>query len=1217
MAKLPSVKRTPTNAGLLALQNTLEARLRTLRSERLAARTADEAVADQSDATLPELLAATDGIAIAFDAALGPDREASLHTKVLAHLPGWELRNDGLERVGFRGVMALPPPDAVPTIGCAWDLARDLERSIADVRSAVPLFAQLAPELNGEPDLLALAAASAANWHLDSLRVPAAWEQLEALGRRPGEGVVVAVVDTGYTEHPEIKDSLTRQPDGAVHGIDLLDGADPRDPLQRGFWFPNPSHGTSVKSVIASPVGPPAGVPPAEPFVTGVAPAAQVLPVRMTTSVVLLVPNKLTPAFNEAVKAGADVINVSLGLPDYWEGLHAAVRNAVDQGIIIVAASGNVWPAVVYPAAFPEVLAAAACSENLSPWRWASAGPAVDVLAPGVDVQRAFAKLRRQPADTEYGVEPSTGTTYAAACCSGLAALWLARHGGRKELIKHYGGDGRRVAQAFHYLIRTTARPAVLAPKTRYGEGIPDADALLKQKLPTREVLDDYAQNLELLLAPTIGRSLTWLDGQVLPQPADTPDTVDTGVGSLLGLSDDEPAHASLQRELRFHMLSRPQLFPLVEAVQTGDNPSGLRAALLQSGQLSTALHDYLRAAQANVAPRALVDATHRPTHPAVSIPDPIRRRLRIYAFDPSLGTSLKTANYNRINLDVRWENVLPGPVGEYLEVIDVDPASAQTYAPVDLNDLRVLARDGLDPSEGSPQFHQEMVYAVAMTTIAHFERALGRPAFWATTPYQDASGKWHREPFNQRLRIYPHALRARNAYYSPDKRALLFGYFRSPGLGGEPIGPMVFTCLSYDIIAHETTHALLDGMYRRYIDATNPDVLAFHEAFADIVALFQHFTHPDVVRVAIDETRGDLEADTPLGKLAMQFGEATGRRGALRSAIVQRNDDDIWTRIKPNAELLQTKAYQASAHLRGSILVVAVFDAFLQIYKRRARPLIRLATGGSGVLAPGDLPAYLVTALADEAAKAAEHVLTICIRALDYLPPVDITFGDYLRAIITADFDVVENDPLGYRIAFSEAFRAWGIYPEGITTVTPDSLRWEEPSVEAADFRLSQQMRDVMNNLLMNWRFTHGRADMHTVTADAKARLHPLFKQHPALAAEAGIDLAQSFEVHTLRPASAIGPDNDINQFVVVTLTQKRHRNTEQEFRTGSTILFNLRDGQIRYIIHKRERADDRGKTIAEYRARRNALVKERDPYALTVQQGEPFALVHLTGSI
>ena len=66
----------------------------------------------------------------------------------------------------------------------------------------------------------------------------------------------------------------------------------------------------------------------------------------------------------------------------------------------------------------------------------------------------------------------------------------------------------------------------------------------------------------------------------------------------------------------------------------------------------------------------------------------------------------------------------------------------------------------------------------------------------------------------------------------------------------------MVFTCLSSDIIAHEMTHALLDGLHRRLQEASNPDVRAFHEAFADIVALFQHFTIPELVRFEIAQAR-------------------------------------------------------------------------------------------------------------------------------------------------------------------------------------------------------------------------------------------------------------------------------------------------------------------------------------------------------------------------
>ncbi|OSJ13533.1 hypothetical protein BST63_16445 [Bradyrhizobium canariense] len=98
------------------------------------------------------------------------------------------------------------------------------------------------------------------------------------------------------------------------------------------------------------------------------------------------------------------------------------------------------------------------------------------------------------------------------------------------------------------------------------------------------------------------------------------------------------------------------------------------------------------------------------------------------------------------------------------------------------------------------------------------------------------------------RLRIYPHALREANAYYSPQKRALLLGYFRAGGaaVGANLPGGTIFSCLSHDIIAHEMSHAIVDGMHRMYLEPCNPDSLAFHEGFADIVALFQHFTMPE-----------------------------------------------------------------------------------------------------------------------------------------------------------------------------------------------------------------------------------------------------------------------------------------------------------------------------------------------------------------------------------
>jgi hypothetical protein len=419
--------------------------------------------------------------------------------------------------------------------------------------------------------------------------------------------------------------------------------------------------------------------------------------------------------------------------------------------------------------------------------------------------------------------------------------------------------------------------------------------------------------------------------------------------------------------------------------------------------------------------------------------PPPSVRRLRIFSFDPALAARYDLAGMSGVTIEIPWEKDLkPGPVGEYVEIIDIDPSSNAAYAPVDLNAPALLATDGLQPSESDPRFHQQMCYAVAMKTIEHFERALGRKALWSSHRRQE--GTRHIENYVPRLRIYPHALRQQNAFYSPPKKALLLGYFATTAKDGRNTpGTTVFSCLSHDIIAHETTHALLDGVHPRFNEPVNEDVLAFHEAFADIVALFQHFSYPGVLRDQIARTRGDLARQSVLGQLAQQFALASGRGDALRSYL-GKTVKGKWEPLKPDPTLLEGTS---EPHDRGAILVAAVFGAFSKVYQARTRDLFRIATEGTGVLREGDIHPDLVNRLAEEAQRAAERALQMCIRAIDYCPPVGITFGAYLRAIVTADVDINPIDRQNWRLAFIESFREWGISPRGARSMAEDSLLW------------------------------------------------------------------------------------------------------------------------------------------------------------------------------
>lgn len=462
----------------------------------------------------------------------------------------------------------------------------------------------------------------------------------------------------------------------------------------------------------------------------------------------------------------------------------------------------------------------------------------------------------------------------------------------------------------------------------------------------------------------------------------------------------------------------------------------------------------------------------------------PAYRHLRGYALDPGFSTRLDTVGINEALYRIRYEEDLkPGPVGEYLEVLDFDPATGCWYEPVGLSMERVASQQGLRPSEGDPQFHQQFCYTVAMKTIEHFERALGRKVIWRSRKASDNA-----DGYVQRLRIHPHAIRDANAYYDPERVALLFGYFTAADqlVGSNYPGGLVFTCLSPDIIAHEVTHALLDAVHPRYMEDTNKDTGAFHEGFADIVALLSRFTFRELVEQQLFASAGRMDRYTVFGELATQFGEAIeGYRGALRSAIGEWTDEG-WKPRPPNPS---DYPGLSESHDLGALLVATVFDAFQRVYNFRTADLLRIATNGTGRLPEGSIGHDLVKRLAGEAAEIAQHLLHICIRALDYCPPVDITYGNYLRALVTADMDIAPEDEQGYRVALIEAFRARGIFPDRVRTMSPESLRWSPPRLKDGELEFFRRSLAPLSDSIRKLVAMNDREKIHSLSKAIQAR--------------------------------------------------------------------------------------------------------------------------------
>lgn len=266
--------------------------------------------------------------------------------------------------------------------------------------------------------------------------------------------------------------------------------------------------------------------------------------------------------------------------------------------------------------------------------------------------------------------------------------------------------------------------------------------------------------------------------------------------------------------------------------------------------------------------------------------------------------------------------------------------------------------------------------------------------------------------------------------------KAVLFGYFRaSVDAPGENLpGQLIFTCLSHDIVAHEVTHAIVDRLRPYFNVATNPHVRAFHEAFADIVAVFQRLTLPDLVQRALQESQGDVRKSELLANIAAQFGQGLGSGKALR------------TTLGGNTKVQDV----TQEHALGAVLVAAIFEGFSVTYERRTADLMRLAGRGGAVTTDAVLHPDLVARLTVECVRTAQSVLTMCIRAFEYLPPADVTFGAFLRALVTADWELNPLDEVGLRAALIEACRRRGIFAMDAGSLAVSALLLPEPASDS-----------------------------------------------------------------------------------------------------------------------------------------------------------------------
>ncbi len=356
---------------------------------------------------------------------------------------------------------------------------------------------------------------------------------------------------------------------------------------------------------------------------------------------------------------------------------------------------------------------------------------------------------------------------------------------------------------------------------------------------------------------------------------------------------------------------------------------------------------------------------------------------------------------------EITVETLLPGPVSERVAIVDLrDDGSLGEALPIPDKTAQ------LDPQTPEPYREPAVIrwsaFAIVLKTLSMYEDedCLGRVIPWAFQRSQ--------------LLLVPQAGRAPNAFYHRESCSLQFFSFVDRD------GELAHTAASHDIVAHETGHAILDGIAPWLYDAQSPQSLAIHESIADLTALFSAASSRTLVEKAMELTSGRLEETWLFSSIARELGYGVGQGAELRSLT------------DPDPERPETLAHYAGKdpHHLSVVLSRAFYALLLDVYDHSREQTQRRRATQINMPAQGSDP-YRALAFSVEIVK------RVLFRGLDYLPPGDAGFLDLARAVLACDRAAHPDDSTGLRALLETRLIERGIGDDSGALATPfDEVR-------------------------------------------------------------------------------------------------------------------------------------------------------------------------------